>query len=60
MHLRQLEFGWFLPTGGDTITYGSKDGLVPPSMALFEKIALAAAAMRCGAGQRKTLERLCR
>ncbi len=39
---RPLEFGWFLPTGGDTITYGSKDGIVPPSIELFEKIALAA------------------
>ncbi len=42
--MRPLEFGWFLPTGGDTITYGSKDGLIPPSMELFEKIALAAEA----------------
>ncbi len=42
--LRTLEFGWFLPTGGDTISYGSKDGTVPPSMELFEKIALAAEA----------------
>lgn len=42
--MRTLEFGWFLPTGGDTVTYGNKDGLIPPSMALFEKIALAAEA----------------
>jgi alkanesulfonate monooxygenase len=41
---RSLEFGWFLPTGGDTVTYGTKDGIVPPSMELFEKIALAAEA----------------
>ena len=41
---KQLEFGWFLPTGGVTNTYGSKEGIVPPSMALFEKIALAAEA----------------
>jgi alkanesulfonate monooxygenase len=40
--LRTLEFGWFLPTAGDTITYGSRDGMVPPSMDLFEKIARAA------------------
>lgn len=40
--MRTLEFGWFLPTGGDTITYGSKDGVVPPSLELFEKIATAA------------------
>ena len=42
--MRTLEFGWFLPTGGDTISYGSKDGTIPPSMELFEKIALAAEA----------------
>ncbi len=42
--MRTLEFGWFLPTGGDTLSYGSKDGTVPPSMDLFEKIALAAEA----------------
>jgi alkanesulfonate monooxygenase len=40
--LRTLEFGWFLPTAGDTITYGSRDGTVQPSMDLFEKIAKAA------------------
>ncbi len=39
-----LEFGWFLPTAGDTISYGSPDGTVPPSMALFENIAHAAEA----------------
>lgn len=42
--MRPLEFGWFLPTGGDTITYGSPDGRVPPSLELFEKIAKAAEA----------------
>lgn len=44
MQPRPLEFGWFLPTAGDTITYGSKDGHVPQSMELFEKVALAAEA----------------
>jgi hypothetical protein len=34
--LRTLEFGWFLPTAGDTITYGSRVGTVQPSMDLFE------------------------
>lgn len=44
MTSRTLEFGWFLPTGGDTLTYGSRDGLVPPSMDLFDRIASAAEA----------------
>lgn len=42
--MRTLEFGWFLPTAGDTISYGSPDGTVPPSMELFDRIAAAAEA----------------
>jgi len=42
--LKTLEFGWFLPTSGDTLNFGSKDGLVPPSMELFDRIAAAAEA----------------
>lgn len=42
--MRKLEFGWFLPTSGDTVTYGRKDGMLPPSMEAFERIAKAAEA----------------
>ena len=37
--MRTLEFGWFLPTSGDTVSYGRKDGHIPPSMEAFERIA---------------------
>jgi alkanesulfonate monooxygenase len=40
--MRTLEFGWFLPTSGDTVSYGRKDGHLPPSMEAFERIARAA------------------
>jgi alkanesulfonate monooxygenase len=42
--MRTLEFGWFLPTSGDTIAYGTKEGAIAPSMELFERIARAAEA----------------
>jgi len=42
--MRTLEFGWFLPTAGDTIEYGTKEGAIPPSMALFDRVAKAAEA----------------
>lgn len=39
-----LEFGWFMPTSGDTIAYGPPEGAVPPSMDLFDRVAQAAQA----------------
>lgn len=40
--MRQLEFGWFLPTAGDTVNYARPDGTIQPSMELFDRIARAA------------------
>ena len=37
-----LEFGWFLPTAGDTTCYGDTDCFIPPSAALFDRVILAA------------------
>ncbi len=39
-----LEFGWFLPTSGDTTCYGDKDCFVEPSAELFDRVVLAAEA----------------
>lgn len=39
-----LEFGWFLPTSGDTTCYGDRDAFIPPSAALFDRVILAAEA----------------
>jgi len=39
--MRTLEFGWFMPTAGDTIAYGTREGTIEPSMALFDRIAQA-------------------
>jgi alkanesulfonate monooxygenase len=39
-----LEFGWFLPTSGDTTCYGDKDSFIPPSAELFDRVILAAEA----------------
>ncbi|QQS14652.1 MAG: LLM class flavin-dependent oxidoreductase [Rhodospirillales bacterium] len=41
---RPLEFGWFLPTAGDTTAYGERDALVPSSPELFQKVVDAAEA----------------
>ncbi len=43
MH-QQLEFGWFLPTSGDTTCYGDSGAFIPPSAALFDRVMLAAEA----------------
>jgi alkanesulfonate monooxygenase len=37
-----LEFGWFLPTAGDTTCYGDRSKLIQPSAALFDRVVLAA------------------
>jgi alkanesulfonate monooxygenase len=39
-----LEFGWFLPTSGDTTCYGDASKSIPPSAALFDRVVLAAEA----------------
>jgi len=41
---RPLEFGWFLPTAGDTIAYGAAGGAIRPSLDLFDKVIVAAEA----------------
>ena len=39
-----LEFGWFLPTSGDTTCYGDRNAFIPPSPDLFDRVILAAEA----------------
>jgi alkanesulfonate monooxygenase len=39
-----LEFGWFLPTSGDTTCYGDRDKFIQPSAELFDRVVLAAEA----------------
>ncbi len=39
-----LEFGWFLPTSGDTTRYGDRSKSIPPSADLFDRVVLAAEA----------------
>jgi alkanesulfonate monooxygenase len=39
-----LEFGWFLPTSGDTTCYGDRTTFIPPSADLFDRVILAAEA----------------
>ena len=34
---KRLEFGWFLPTAGDTTAYGKADAQVASSLELFDK-----------------------
>ncbi len=41
---KRLEFGWFLPTAGDTTAYGLASAQIPPSLELFDKIVGAAEA----------------
>ena len=41
---KRLEFGWFLPTAGDTTAYGSPSAQIPPSLELFDKVVGAAEA----------------
>ncbi len=37
-----LEFGWFLPTSGDTTCYGDRNKFIEPSAELFDRVVLAA------------------
>ena len=46
--MRKLEFGWFLPTSGDTTGYGDPGQLVAPSLDLFTRVITAADAARIG------------
>jgi alkanesulfonate monooxygenase len=39
-----LEFGWFLPTAGDTTCYGDQSKFIAPSGELFDRVILAAEA----------------
>ena len=39
-----LEFGWFLPTSGDTTCYGDRSKFIEPSAELFDRVILAAEA----------------
>jgi alkanesulfonate monooxygenase len=39
-----LEFGWFLPTSGDTTCYGDREKFVEPSAELFDRVVFAAEA----------------
>jgi alkanesulfonate monooxygenase len=41
---KRIEFGWFLPTAGDTTAYGVATAQIPPSLALFDKVTAAAEA----------------
>ena len=38
------EFGWFLPTSGDTTCYGDTTCPVPPSLEMFDRVRAAAEA----------------
>ena len=40
--MRQLEFGWYLPTNGDTTAFNDPESQTPPSPEMLEKIVLAA------------------
>jgi alkanesulfonate monooxygenase len=42
--MRRLEFGWFLPTAGDTTAYGLASAQVAPSLPMFDRVVAAAEA----------------
>lgn len=42
--MRPLEFGWFLPTSGDTTGYGDPAKHVPSSLEMFDRVVTAAEA----------------
>ena len=42
--MRPLEFGWFLPTSGDTTAYADPKAAVPSSLDLFDRVTAAAEA----------------
>ena len=42
--MRPLEFGWYLPTHGDTTAYGLMDAQIPGSPELCDRVVQAAEA----------------
>ena len=40
--MRPLEFGWYLPTHGDTTAYGLMDAQIPGSPELCDRVVQAA------------------
>jgi alkanesulfonate monooxygenase len=42
--MRPLEFGWYLPTNGDTTCYGEGPAVVPAGTAMFDRVVAAAEA----------------
>ena len=40
--MRQLEFGWYLPTNGDTTSFNDPEATIPPSPEMMERIILTA------------------
>src|SRR5690242_8119798 len=42
--MQRLEFGWFLPTAGDTTAYGLASAQVASSLPLFDRVVAAAEA----------------
>ena len=40
--MRNISFGWFLPTFGDTTAFGDETARIPPGNALFDDVAKAA------------------
>jgi len=42
--MKKLEFGWFLPTSGDTTAYADPTRLVAPSLDMFSRVVAAAEA----------------
>lgn len=39
---RKIEWGWFIPTQGDTTAYGDPSASVPPSIDAFDRVSLSA------------------
>ncbi|MBK1659619.1 LLM class flavin-dependent oxidoreductase [Paracraurococcus ruber] len=42
--MRPLEFGWYLPSSGDTTCYGEGPAVVPPGTPMFDRVVQAAEA----------------
>ena len=40
--MRPLEFGWYLPTHGDTTAYGLPEAQIPGSVELCDRVVAAA------------------
>ncbi len=40
--MRPIEFGWYVPTSGDTISYAEPETSIPPSMEMFDRVTQAA------------------